>query len=337
MDSSTALAFCYTKAAGLLSKAYIKDKTSHLFNAKSLVELWSLLFNSPVPAVPEALLADEIEKTAFNNLLSQYLSFLNKYDTPSQLLLSQVQFFEIENIQLIMDSISAGVPNLPKLIDLKSYSTINASAYPDLQAVLHDTPFNWIHENPQISNLEQIEFKMDLSFIKSVWDKMEHTKGEDKFLWEKLFLDEYIIKNIVWAMRLSVYYRKSKKEILDELFYVTDRADKLDPVAGPAIAILDKSIDSYEDWQNWKYKQYLNPYEGGNWELDPAWFERRFMSSSVKRYVQFFHEHPLTEPALVAWFKAKLCELRCIRSAVESIRLNINGTDAMKALGVIME
>lgn len=337
MDSSTALAFCYTKAAGLLSKSFIKDRTSQLFNSKSLVELWSVLFTTPVPAVPEILLADEIEKTAFNNLLNQYIYFLKQYDNPSELLLSQIQFFEIENIQSILDSLSNGEVKPPKLIDLKSYSKINIKAYPDLSGMLKNTAFNWLNEEPESGNLHKIEYKIDLAFIKSVWNQIEHSKGEDKTLWEKLFLEEYTIKNIIWAMRLSFYYQKSREEILDELFYVTDRAHKLDPVAGPAIAILDKDPSAYEEWQNWKYKQYLNPYEGSDWKLDPAWFERRYMSYSASRYVQFFHEHPLCEPSLVAWFKAKIAELRNIRSAVEGIRLNIAPADAMKALGVIVE
>lgn len=337
MDSNTAVTFCYAKFAGLLRKSFIKNRTSLLFNAKSLVELWPLLFTEPMPAVPEAMLADEIEKKAFEKLLSQYLSILNKFDKPSELLLSQTQFYEIENIKLILDSLCSHNPKLPKLINLKHYSSLNVKAYPDLEKMMKNTAFNWLHESPELSDLQHLEFKMDLYFIKSVWDKIEETKGEDRKLWEKLFLDEYVIKNIIWVMRLMVYYQKSKEEIREELFFVTERPDRLDPIAGPALAILDKDINNFEEWQNWKYKKYLNPYEGTDWKLDPAWFERRYMSFTAKRYVQFFNEHPLTEPALVAWFKAKLYELRCIRSAVESIRLNITPNDAMSALGIVNE
>lgn len=337
MDSSSALEFCYTKAAGLLSTSFLNQRMSLLFNSKSLVELWAVLFSDSVPAVPEALLADEIEKKAFNNLLQQYLSILNQFDNPSDLLLSQIQLFEIENIKSMMDGICNGEPLPPKIIDLKKYSTLNISAYPDLEKITRNTIFNWLPKNPELKDLQLLEFKMDLFFLKSIWDKIEKSKGEDKGLWEKLFLEDYIIKNIIWAMRLSVYYQKSKEEIMAELFYVTERADKLDPIAGSAIAVLDKSPVNFEDWQNWKYKEYLNPYEGTDWKFDPAWFERRYMASTSKRYIRFFHQHPLTEPALVAWFKAKQYELRCIRSAVEGTRLNINPTDAMKALGAIIE
>lgn len=337
MDSSTALGFCYTKAAGLLSKSFLNHKTPLLFNSKSLVELWAVLFTDAVPAVPEVLLADEIEKKAFDILLQQYLSILKQFDNPSELLCSQIQLFEIENIKSIMDGICNGEHLPPKIIDLKQYSTLNVSAYPDLEKITRNTVYNWLPKNPEIKDLQKLEYKMDLHFIKSIWEKIENSKGDDKALWKQLFLEDYIIKNIIWAMRLSVYYQKSKEEVMAELFYVTEKADKLDPIAGPAIAILDKSPVVFEDWQNWKYKEYLNPYEGTDWKFDPAWFERRYMASTSSRYIRFFHQHPLTEPALVAWFKAKQYELRCIRSAVEGTRLNINSTDAMKALGVIME
>ena len=92
MDSSSALEFCYTKAAGLLSTSFLNQRMSLLFNSKSLVELWAVLFSDSVPAVPEALLADEIGKKAFNNLLQQYLSILNQFDNPSDLLVDAFTF-----------------------------------------------------------------------------------------------------------------------------------------------------------------------------------------------------------------------------------------------------
>ena len=76
MDKSTAVSFGYAKAAGLLSKAFVKDRTHLLFEAESLTQLWGLLFNGPAPAVPETILAHQIEEQAFSNFLSQYLFFL---------------------------------------------------------------------------------------------------------------------------------------------------------------------------------------------------------------------------------------------------------------------
>ena len=45
----------------------------------------------------------------------------------------------------------------------------------------------------------------------------------------------------------------------------------------------------------------------------------------------------MTDCSLLGWFKIKEYELSCIRTAVESIRLNINPEDAMKALNLIAD
>ena len=76
MDNSTALAFCYPKAAGLLTKAFLKDRAQLLFECESLTALWDMLFKEPVPLVPETLLARQIEEKAFDNFLSDYIFFL---------------------------------------------------------------------------------------------------------------------------------------------------------------------------------------------------------------------------------------------------------------------
>ena len=62
MDKSTAVSFSYAKAAGLLSKSFIKDRTQRLFQVESLADLWTLLFKEPAPLVPETLLARELEE-----------------------------------------------------------------------------------------------------------------------------------------------------------------------------------------------------------------------------------------------------------------------------------
>ena len=50
--------------------------------------------------------------------------------------------------------------------------------------------------------------------------------------------------------------------------------------------------------------------------------------------MQVFHRYPMEDAALAAWFKLKSYELTCIRTAVESLRLNINSREAMEAVGV---
>ena len=75
MDKSTAVCFGYAKAAGLLRKAFVKDRARLLFEQESLADLWTLLFKQPAPLVPETLLARQIEERAFSNFLSIIFAF----------------------------------------------------------------------------------------------------------------------------------------------------------------------------------------------------------------------------------------------------------------------
>lgn len=335
MDKSTALAFSYPKAAGLLSRSFVNDRAHLLFNAESLADLWGLLFNEPAPLVPETMLARQIEERAFDNFLSQYIFFLNQYDDAPLILTSKIKRFEADNLKQIIDALCAGKTECPHLLDLKDYSTINIKAWPDLAKMTAGTEYEWIKQVPELSERQALEFKIDLQLLRQNWNAIESCHGADREGHEKLFLDEFIIRNIVWALRLKLFYEMPQDQILKNLFYVTDAATKDDPVAGPAIKALSFDVNNYSDWEHWKYSEFLNPYEPGQvWCVDPVWIERRYTGHQAVLASQIFHHYTMEDAALAAWFKIKSYELTCIRTAVESLRLNIGSSEAMEAVGI---
>ncbi len=277
MDKSTALAFCYARAAGLLKKSFLKERASLLFAQESLADLWDLLFNEPAPLVPETMLARQIEEKALDNFLTQYNSFMSQFDCPPSILTDKLKLFETD--------------------------------YTDPDA--------------------------DLELLRQNWKAIEHCHGTDREGHEKLFLDEYVIKNIIWALRLRLYYEMPDDQIISKLFYVTEKADKNDPVAGPAIKVLGFDINKYSDWENWKYAKFLNPHDSGElWCVDPVWIERKYTGYQAKLADHIFHHYTMQDAALAAWFKLKSYELTCIRTAVEGLRLKISGQEAMEAVGI---
>ena len=66
MDKSGAAAYVYAKASGILARSFVGNRTQKLFEAKSLSELWTLVFKTEVPLVPEVMLAKQIEVEAQN-------------------------------------------------------------------------------------------------------------------------------------------------------------------------------------------------------------------------------------------------------------------------------
>ena len=92
MDHSSAAAYVYAKASGMLSKSFVGPRTEKLFAARSLNDLWTLLFRGEVPLVPEALLAKQIEKKAEQTFISDFITLLNSYDKPDPVL---IQLFRL--------------------------------------------------------------------------------------------------------------------------------------------------------------------------------------------------------------------------------------------------
>ncbi len=133
-----------------------------------------------------------------------------------------------------------------------------------------------------------------------------------------------------------VYYEMPKDEIINNLFYVTEGPDRNDPIASPVLDILNYHIDKYDDWKNWKYAKYLNPeIAGKKWKIDPVWIENKYSVVKQKNAFNTFHKFSLSTVAFVAWFKIKSSELNYIRTAVESLRLNINSVEAMNVCGIV--
>lgn len=338
MDKNGAQTFCYSKASGVLKKAFLKENRSLLFQQKSLIELWTLLFNTEAPLIPETLLAEEIEKKALNQLINDYQFFLNQFDVPPAFLVDQLKLFEVENLKQMADCLNSEekIP-LEKLhiINIGKYGNLKYSRYPDLHRVTSGTEYEWLKQAPEIHQQREMEFKLDLQYIRGIWNSINEYSGEEKQWAEKLFLDEYVMKNILWALRLSVYYNFQKEDIIQHLFYVTDAPNMADPIAGPAIKILRKDITDYSQWQNVFFAKCINPYIAGeNWCVDPAWIEKRYSVEKNRRTYHLFHTCVNESVALAAWFQLKLFELSCIRTASESIKLNISSQEALEATGV---
>ena len=176
--------------------------------------------------------------------------------------------------------------------------------------------------------------KNDRERIMALWNSLSSLSGTDRENLEQLYKMEISFKNILWVLRLKVYYRFSPEEILEHLVYSENRKRKDDVLAREAVAIARKDISSYDDWKSWKYAEFLNPHEEGViWEIDPCWIERSLKSYLAKAYKRFFHKDPMSVTSLVSWFRIKQYELDCIRAVAEGLRLGVEQERVMEVAG----
>ena len=338
MDKSGAGAYIFAKACGSLGKSFTGNRSHLLFEQKSLADIWTLLFNTPAPLVPEVVLAEKIETQAFNQFFKEYIDFVKQYDNPDPVLINQLCTYEAENLKLIASALCSNKHKMPALTDLGTFAECKYSAWPNLAEITQGTRYSWLKQVPQVNELKKISFKLDIQIVHHLWNSLNRQTGEQYEVMEKLFKTEYSLKNIVWALRLRIYYKMSRSDIINRLIYVTDHPGLSDPVASPAIKVLDMPLDDYELWEKWKYHDCINPpVEGKLWQIDPVWIEKKAKVKLNKMALNIFHGQAMTEASLLGWYKIKEYELICIRTAVESIRLNINPNEAQSAVGIQFE
>ncbi len=336
MDKSGAYSYIYAKTSGILGKSFIGSKVNKLFEFKKLPDLWTLLFNEPVPLLPEVLLADAIEKEAFKRFLKQYTKILELLDNPEDILLSQLSIYEVENLKEISAALCAEEKSCPPLIDIGSFATIRKNYWPDLQKITENSEYSWYKVAPSIHQQQLMEYRLDEQFIKKIWNSAQKVSDEGKEALVEFIKEDYSLRNVIWALRLKVNYQFTKEEIMKELFYVSSTPNMEDPIASTAIQLLDKQIDVYENWYDWKYKSCLNPHVDGEvWNVSPSWIEKKAKMLMNKKAITLFHQYPSTTTSVFTWSKIKQYELTSIRTAVESIRLNINSDEAMKTVTVL--
>lgn len=174
----------------------------------------------------------------------------------------------------------------------------------------------------------------DRERIMALWNAVSSLKGGDREHLERLYKMEISFKNILWALRLKVYYHFSEDEVLEQLVYSGGKKQRDDVLAREAVAVAGRDISSFDDWKNWKYARFLNPHEEGViWEIDPCWIERALKNHLANTYRRFFHKDPMSVTSLVAWFRIKQYELDCIRSVAEGLRLGVESEKVMEVAG----
>lgn len=338
MNMSSASAYAYAKASGMLVKSYVGDNAIPLFHAKSLSELWELVFRTSVPSVPEVLLANTIENEAMKRFVSQYTHLLDVYDKPDSYLIELLRRYEIENLKVIAASLSLGEEKKPRTVDIGDYALLHYDEWPNLSAITKDTRYEWYSEASAVEKRTRLDYQLDALEIKTLWASLDRISDGTKSILKNFFIEEYSVKNMQWALRLKVYYKFSREKIIENLFCLEDKPSSSDRICGYAFEILDKEVDSYEDWKNWRFAKFLNAHtEGEVWSVNPRRIEHCFKFLEKSKARKMFHQYPMTDISMVMFFFIKQQELNCIRAATERLRLGSSVSEAMYVAGIRKE
>ena len=323
MDGTSAAAYVYAKACGMLSKSFIGARADKLFAARSLSDLWTLLFKTEVPLVPEALLAKQIEEKAEQTFINDYIVLLNAFDKPDPISVQLLRFYDYNNIKDIAAALCEGKTEMPALANIGKYSALDYNAWPDIAAITKDSPMAWYNTVPTWNTQYEMDRRLDVQYIRELWEAVRLLPKSERDPVEHIIGEYIVLENCIWAIRLAVYYGMEKEEIIGRLAGEKDMPDKYDRLAGEAVRILDRAVDTWHDWADWKYVALINSGEEGSvWNLDPRRIQQAAGVYLNRKALNSFHRYPFTANVLVTWFKIKKHELNCIRTAAEGMRLN---------------
>lgn len=325
MDRTGADAFVYAKASGMYARSFVGQRSQKLFEIKRLQDLWSFLFDDEAPLIPEGLLALQLERRASGRMVSEFLSLLACYDKPDPVSLALVSGFEYNNVKSAAIALSLGKKELPFMNDLGSFSRLRMDKWPDIAAMTAETDVSWFDRVPQADELVAWEMRLDHQYYNTLWRAVHSVSSTDRDSVEKMIRDEIVLQNIVWAFRLRAYYGYDSETIKPMLAGIELDKKTVDLLCGPAFFVLEKPLDSWEEWSRWKYAWLLNPNEAGiPWEADPRWIQLEADKFLYHRAMKQFHTMPFTPGVLVSFYKIKQLEEQMIRVAAEGLRLGVS-------------
>lgn len=326
MNDSGARSYVYPRASAMLARAFLGERARSLFTCSSIRDLYKRIFDGEPPALPEVLLIRDLEKSATASFVDDFSSLLSVFPKPDAVCLRLLSIYDYDNLKVVLGALRNDVAELPELVDVGKYSSFSAEYWPDLRKMTEKTIFSWVVDDFEKNLPINIIFnKLDKQYCRRLFSSLKELDSETQLQIKSVLKEEFILRNIVWALRLRIYHKLSVSKIIPLLTTLSDDDPHSDMIAGPAVVALNKNFSDYSQWQKWHYAFLLNPPDGSaRWIFDPAYFEQRVTGYLVKLAHRTFRMNQFSAAMLVTFFRLKQQELAYIRGASNAIHLNLS-------------
>ena len=331
MKDSTLDGYIYAKVCGMLSKSFVGGGFHRLQSVTSLEGLWNLLFSSECPSISPSELAEAIEHKSEGLFLEEFISLLELQSCPPQFLIDLIRLYDYENLKELLfisfkDNDSSA--KLPEMNHIDPFSMLHYDKWPNVKSLVAGSPVEWCATTgSEVSQLE-LESHLDLQYIRTLWNSIDRLPASMGDSIKKMLKDELLLDNLVWSLRLRVYFGMEGKDVLQRLVTLEDVSDindiSRDVLAGPIVKTLDYSINNYEAWNKSGYSPLLNPpQENELWTIDPRWINSVAHRKLFQQWKKRLHQNNELPHVLYCWFKIKKYKLDCIRAVTECLRLGL--------------
>ena len=332
--------YVYAKACGIIGKSFVGKRSSSLSNLHSLSELDRLVFPDHHRDLPAREMLADIEKRIIDRTVRQIMTIAGAYENPPEIIIRMLRSYEYGDLKICIQHIASGKKEPPFFCDIGRLRTINFDAYPDIDAMLKNTEFDFLLSQ-DLKNLKTgadtaaVETKIDALFYSSLIEDLYRLSAEDREIIQRMLADEISLRNCTWALRLRTYYQKMASEALKHLMDLKLRGKNDASLAAEAVQSLDFPLDTRSSWNGWKWEKFLNSEQASaHWSADPRHFQNAASGYLYKLAMRSFHRTPLSVSSVFCFIKIKQFEEDLLTSVAEGLALGLDSSVVFRLLEV---
>jgi len=340
-------AYAYAKACGIIGRSFIGQRISSLENVNNLSELDRTIFPDAPQNLPEKELMVSLEDRIIDRAVNSIITIVECFSDPPEFLTLLVRSYEYEDLKNALFALQMKEKTAPAHTDIGRFQTVRFSAWPDIEAMIKGTDFEFLLEDKENLSKEagiiSLQAALDGHYYSALWKSLLSLPGKDRNASKKILSEEISLKNSIWALRLRSYYQMSKEEVKHHLIDIPVKdkdpyqsKPRLRSLADEALHSLEFSLDIFAEWSSWRWKRFLNPEpEGEPWQADPRYFQNAASRYLFRLARRFFHLHPSSLDFIFCFIKLKQFEEDYLTSGVEGLGMGMSGRDIVSMLGVV--
>jgi vacuolar-type H+-ATPase subunit C/Vma6 len=352
-------AFTYAKACGIIGKSFVGKRISALGRLNGLAEFGRLIFPEVSHELPGRELLVDLERRLLQRTIRHILAVINSYSNPPELLIRQLRSCEYADLKTCLHHITADKPVPRSLCVIGDFGTVRFNAYPDLNAMIGGTEFDFILSKDLKAadfDLTSLEAELDLQYYTLLMKSLQYLPVGDRILAHRILAEEISLRNCVWALRLRTYFEKTAQET--EKYLMNLEIPQCPPVEIPgdirsrfsaqtgadsgkislaqeAFDSLSFPLDNRSAWKGWRWESLLNHGEHEeSWAANPRFFQNAASRYIYRLSMRCFRTMPSSVNAEFCYIKLKQFEEDLLTSIAEGLGLGMGGNDIFTLLEV---
>jgi vacuolar-type H+-ATPase subunit C/Vma6 len=326
-------AYVYAKACGIIGKSFVGRRIPALAGCSRLFELDRLIFSQGSRNLPERELLKDLENRIMGRSAGQILAIINSFSKPPEFLSLLIRSYEYNDVKAALKALSAR-EKAPAFIDIGPFRTVHFEAWPDKKAMFGGTEFEFLlnGENEQNEDSMFLQAELDRRYYNKLWKSLFALRRNDRAAAGRILSEEIRLRNSVWVLRLRTYYGMKAADLRRHLLDIDLKGESL---AAEALAILDTPLDSWQAWQDWPRKSFLNPARAGEpWTADPRFFQNTASGYLYEQAKKNFRRKPFSLDTAFCFIKLKQFEEDVLTSVAEGLSLGMSSRDVFSLLEV---